>query len=141
MLTDLGFGLVTGLAYGAAGTALMVVGFLVVDLLTPGRLADLIWVQRNRNAALVLASGLLGTGLIVVSAILSSADDFSEGIASTMGYGLLGLVLMAVSFILVDLLTPGRLGEILVDGEPHPAAWVTAAAHFAVAAIVAAAIS
>lgn len=141
MLRDLASGLVTGLAYGGVGIALMVVGFVVVDVLTPGKLRELIWVRRNRNAALVLGSGLAGTALIVVTAILTSEDSFAQGIASTLGYGLLGLLLMAGSFVIVDLLTPGKLGEILVEDEPHAAAWVTAVAHLAVAAIVAAAIS
>jgi len=141
MLADLASGLVTGLAYGGVGAVLMVIGFVVVDLLTPGKLGELIWVRRNRNAALVLASGLAGTALIVVTAILTSEDSFAKGIVSTIGYGLVGLLLMAVSFFVVDLLTPGRLGDILVQDEPHPAAWVTAVAHVAVAAIVAAAIS
>jgi len=141
MLTDLGYGLATGLAYAAVGTVLMVVGFVVVDLLTPGSLRRLVWAERNRNAVIVLCSGLLGTAAVVVTAILTSDDDFGRGIVSTVAYGLLGLLLMAVSFVVVDLLTPGRLGELLMQGEPHPAAWVTACAHLSVAAIVAAAIS
>jgi uncharacterized membrane protein YjfL (UPF0719 family) len=141
MLTDLSYGLATGLAYSAVGTLLMVVGFLAVDLLTPGSLRQLVWAERNRNAVIVLSSGLLGTATIVVTAILTSDDDFGRGIASTVGYGLLGLLLMAASFVVVDLLTPGRLGELLMQPEPHPAAWVTATAHLSMAAIVAAAIS
>jgi uncharacterized membrane protein YjfL (UPF0719 family) len=141
MLTDLGYGLATGLAYAAVGTVLMVVGFVVVDLLTPGSLRQLVWADRNSNAVIVLSSGLIGTAAVVVTAILTSDDDFGRGIVSTVGYGLLGLLLMAVSFVVVDLLTPGRLGELLVQSEPHPAAWVTASAHLSVAAIVAAAIS
>jgi uncharacterized membrane protein YjfL (UPF0719 family) len=141
MLTDLSYGLATGLAYSAVGTLLMVVGFLAVDLLTPGSLRQLVWAERNRNAVIVLSSGLLGTATVVVTAILTSDDDFGRGIASTVGYGLLGLLLMAASFVVVDLLTPGRLGELLMQPEPHPAAWVTATAHLSMAAIVAAAIS
>jgi uncharacterized membrane protein YjfL (UPF0719 family) len=141
MLSDLGYGLATGLAYAAVGTGLMVVGFIAVDLLTPGSLRQLVWAERNRNAVIVLSSGLLGTATVVVTAILTSEDDFGRGIASTVGYGLLGLVLMAVSFVAVDLLTPGRLGELLMQPEPHPAAWVTAIAQVSMAAIVAAAIS
>lgn len=141
MLADLGYGLAAGLAYGLLGTALMALGFLLVDALTPGRLGTLIWTERNRNAALVLASGLLGIGAIVTTAILTSEDGLGPGLASTLGYGVLGLLLMALSFFVVDALTPGRLGAILVDEHPHPAAWVTATSHVAVAAIVAAAIS
>lgn len=137
LITDL---LVT-LAYGGVGVVLMALGYLLVDVATPGRLRELIWVDRNRNAALLLASNLAGVGIIVVAAIVSSEDDFVRGITGAGGYGLLGLVIMAVAFLLLDMLTPGRLGDILVDPEPHPAAWVSAVVHLATSAIVAAAIS
>ena len=141
MLSDLATGLGTGVAYGLAGTVLMILGFLLVEILTPGNLREQIWVERNPNLAVVLGSNLLGIGAIVTSAILSSEDQFGRGIASTFGYGILGLILMALSFVVVDLLTPGKLGALVTDREPHPAAWVTAATHLAIAAITAAAIS
>ncbi|NYT95396.1 DUF350 domain-containing protein [Salinispora sp. H7-4] len=129
------------LAYGVVGIALMGIGYGLVDLATPGRLHQLIWNERNRNAALLLASNLLGVGIIVVAAIAASEDDFVVGLVGAASYGLLGLVIMAAAFLLLDLATPGRLGEILVDPEPHPAVWVTAAIHLAAGAIIAAAIS
>ena len=52
------------LAYGGVGLVLLVLGYVLVDLLTPGKLNDLIFVDRNRNAGMLVASGLLGTGLI-----------------------------------------------------------------------------
>ncbi|WTE91122.1 DUF350 domain-containing protein [Streptomyces sp. NBC_01614] len=55
--------------------------------------------------------------------------------------GVLGLLLMAVAFLVLDLVTPGKLGAIVVDPEPHPAVWVSAACNLAVAAIVAASIA
>jgi len=137
LATDL---LVT-LAYGAVGIALMGLGYALVDLATPGKLRELIWVDRNRNAALVLASNLAGVGIIVVAAIMASDDDFARGIVGAAGYGVIGLLIMAAAFVLLDVLTPGRLGEILVDPQPHPATWVTAVIHVAAGAIIAAAIS
>ena len=55
--------------------------------------------------------------------------------------GVLGLLLMAGAFLVLDLATPGRLGEILVDPRPHPAVWVSAVVHLATGAVIAAAIS
>ncbi|GGR67607.1 DUF350 domain-containing protein [Micromonospora fulviviridis] len=137
LVTDL---LVT-LAYGVVGVALMAVGYVLVDVATPGKLHELIWAERNRNAALLLASNLAGVGIIVVAAIAASADDFALGLVGAAAYGILGLVIMAASFLLLDMATPGRLGEILVDPEPHPAVWVSAVVHLATGAIIAAAIS
>ncbi|WP_262283529.1 DUF350 domain-containing protein [Micromonospora sp. MA102] len=137
LLTDL---LVT-LAYGVVGVALMAIGYVLVDVATPGKLHELIWAERNRNAALLLASNLAGVGIIVVAAIAASADDFALGLVGAAAYGILGLVIMAASFLLLDMATPGKLGEILVDPEPHPAVWVSAVVHLATGAIIAAAIS
>ncbi|GAA4677112.1 DUF350 domain-containing protein [Phytohabitans rumicis] len=141
MLMDLTTDLLVTLAYGAVGIALMGIGYVLVDVATPGRLRELIWVDRNRNAALLLASNLAGVGIIVVAAIMSSDDDFSEGIVDAGAYGLLGLLIMAGAFVLLDMVTPGSLGEILVDPEPHPASWVSGVIHLATGAIIAAAIS
>jgi uncharacterized membrane protein YjfL (UPF0719 family) len=128
------------LAYGGIGLALMALGYALVDLATPGSLRELIWVRRNRNAALVLSSGLLAVGIVVTSAIVASSGSLAAGIASAFGYGLVGLVLMAIAFVVIDLATPGRLGDVLADPEPHPAAWVSAAVHLSMGAIIAAAI-
>ena len=136
LVTDL----LATLAFGAVGVVLMGVGYALVDLTTPGKLHELIWNERNRNAALLLASNLLGVGTIVVAAIVASDDDFALGLVGAAAYGIVGLVIMAAAFLLLDAVTPGRLGELLVDPEPHPAVWVSAAVHLATGAIIAAAI-
>jgi uncharacterized membrane protein YjfL (UPF0719 family) len=136
LVTDL---LVT-LAYGAVGVVLMAIGYVLVDLAAPGKLHELIWTERNRNAALLLSSNLLGVGTIVVAAIVASDDDFTLGLVGAAAYGILGLVIMAAAFVLLDVATPGKLGELLVDPEPHPAVWVSATVHLATGAIIAAAI-
>ncbi|GJF32314.1 hypothetical protein KNE206_50140 [Kitasatospora sp. NE20-6] len=140
-MNDIVHGLGVAAAFGAVGLVLLLLGVGLVDVLTPGKLGRQIWVERNRNAAVVLSSALLGIGGIVFTAIMYTYDEFGKGLAATVTFGLLGLVLMAAAFWLVDLLTPGRLGEVLVDPEPHPAVWVTAACNLSVAAIVAASIA
>ncbi len=140
-MNDIVHGLGAAAAFGGVGVVLLLLGVGLVDLLTPGRLGRQIWVERNRNAAVLLSSALLGIGGIVFTAILYTYEDFGKGLLSTALFGLLGLVLMALAFWAVDLLTPGKLGAILVDPEPHPAVWVSASCNIAVAAIVAAAIA
>jgi uncharacterized membrane protein YjfL (UPF0719 family) len=140
-MTDIVNGLGRATAYGALGVVLLVLGIVLVDVLTPGRLGRLIWEERNRNAAVLLSSALLGIGGIVFTSIWTTYDDFGKGLVSTAAFGLLGLVLMAVAFLVVDLVTPGKLGATLVEPEPHPAVWVTASCNLAVAAIVSASIA
>ncbi|TLQ42492.1 DUF350 domain-containing protein [Streptomyces marianii] len=140
-MTDIVNGLGRATAYGALGVVLLVLGIVLVDVLTPGKLGRLIWEERNRNASVLLSSALLGIGGIVFTSIWTTYDDFAKGLASTAAFGVLGLVLMAVAFLVVDLVTPGKLGATLVEPEPHPAVWVTASCNLAVAAIVSASIA
>ncbi|MEU4142673.1 DUF350 domain-containing protein [Streptomyces parvulus] len=140
-MSDIVNGLGRAAAYGGLGLVLLVLGIVLVDMLTPGKLGRQIWEQRNRNAALVLSSALLGIGGIVFTSIWTTYDDFGKGLVSTAVFGLLGLVMMAVAFLVVDLITPGRLGATLVEEEPHPAVWVTASCNVAVSAVIAASIA
>ncbi|WP_432076006.1 DUF350 domain-containing protein [Streptomyces wuyuanensis] len=140
-MTDIVNGLGRTTAYGALGVVLLILGIVLVDVLTPGKLGRHIWEERNRNAAVLLSSALLGIGGIVFTSIWTTYDDFGKGLVSTAAFGLLGLVLMAVAFLVVDLVTPGKLGATLVEPEPHPAVWVTASCNLAVAAIVSASIA
>ncbi|MEV4000866.1 DUF350 domain-containing protein [Actinomadura sp. NPDC049753] len=133
-------------AYGAVGIALMALGYLVVEVTTPGRLGKQIWTEGNRGAALLLAAKLLGIAAIVTTAIVTSDSDLTDGLVDTAVFGGIGIVLMIVAFFLLDVLTPGKLGATLVDGGGtagaiHPAGWVVAAADLGVAAIVAGAVS
>lgn len=141
-LNDLLFDLVAGLAYGAVGIILMLVGYGIIDLLTPGRLGDVICKDRRKDAGIIVSAAMLGIGLIVTIAIVTAGGDLSHGLAESAGYGLIGIALMAVAFVAIDKVTPGSLGEIIADEHEDPAvAYVTAASLLAVAGIIAAAIS
>ena len=141
LFTDLAGDIAAGLAYCGVGLVLLAVGFFVLDVLIPGELADLIYRERNFNAAVTVASGLLAIGTIVVVAILTSEDALGEGLASTAAFGVLGILLLAIAFKLVDLVTPGDLGDICSDPEHQPAVWITVATQLTLGAVVAAAIS
>ena len=141
-IADLAYDMLAGLLYGAVGIGLMMAGFAVIDLLTPGRLGQALVVERRRDVGIVTASAMLAIGAIVTSAILASGGELDRGLTQTAGYGAVGIVLLGVAFWAVDRLTPGRLGEILTDEHEDPAvAYVTGASLLAVGAIIAAAIS
>src|SRR5258705_3524274 len=72
------------LGYAAIGIVLMGIGAVLVDVATPGSLRHLIWVDRNANAAILLASNLIAVGIIAVTAIVASNGDFLHGIGSTV---------------------------------------------------------
>ncbi|RRS01930.1 DUF350 domain-containing protein [Glycomyces terrestris] len=133
--------LIGAVAYSVVGIVLMVLGYLVTDWLTPGKLGELIWTQRNKNAAILLTSNVIGVGLIVVGAIWASEGGVVRGVVSTFVYGVIGLGAMAVAFLILDLLTPGKLGDILTEDELQPAVWVNASMHVALGGVIAMALS
>jgi uncharacterized membrane protein YjfL (UPF0719 family) len=128
------------LAYCGVGLAMLLLGFVLIDVLTPGRLRDLIFVERNHNAAVLVSTGFLAQGLIVVAAIYASADDVADGLAGTVVYSLIGLVVSTLVFLLVDLLIPGRVRHDLVHDTPNPASWVLGVLRIVVSGIIALAI-
>ena len=132
----------TGVVLSSAGCGLllMVIGYFVVDLLTPGKLHVILWEQKSRNAAVLVASDLAGVAIIVIAAIRASSDDLAAGILSTLVFGILGIILMGVSFVLIGLLTPGKTGDIINSPQMHPEVWVNATAHLGIAGIMAAAL-
>ncbi len=141
-INDLAFDLVAGLAYGVVGIALMLIGYKVIDLLTPGDLGDLLVTHRRRDAGLIVGASTLGIGLIVSVAILASEGDLTRGLAESAGFGAIGIALMGAAFFAIDRVTPGSLGQIVSDEHEDPAlAYVIAAFLLAVAGIIAAAIS
>ncbi|TSI16878.1 DUF350 domain-containing protein [Brevibacterium aurantiacum] len=140
MLAELFLEIGIVLSYAVSGLALMLIGYFVVDLLTPGKLHVILWEQKSRNAAVLVASDLAGVAIIVIAAIRASSDDFLFGIISTLVFGLVGIILMALSFLLIDAFTPGKLGDIVNADQLHPEVWVNATAHVGIAGIMAAAL-
>ena len=138
---DLATELGAGLLYGLVGIVLLALGYRLVDLLTPGHLGRQLCEDRNRNAGVIVAAAMLAIGIIVTSAIIASDGDLEKGLGQSAGFGLVGIALLGVAFVVVDLLTPGKLGEILMGDEHEPMVYVTGAALLSVGGIVAAAIS
>lgn len=133
--------LAAGLLYGTLGIALMMLGYLMIDLLTPGNLGRILLQDRNRDAGIIVSAGLVAVGIIVTAAIWNAEGHLGEGLAQAAGYGLVGIVLMGVAYKVIDILTPGRLGHLVMGEEHQPISYPIGAALLAVGAILAAAIS
>jgi uncharacterized membrane protein YjfL (UPF0719 family) len=128
-------------AYTGVGIALLVLGFYVLDLLTPGHLGRHIYEHRSVNAAVTLAAGFLGQGAIIFATIWTNATSgFGQALLYTVVFGVLGVLLQAVAFVVLDLITPGKLGEHLMQPGFHPASLVSAAVALAVSMIIVASI-
>lgn len=128
--------------YAVLGIVILALGYLALDLLTPGRLGSHIYLERSVNAAIVLSAGFVGLGLIVFTAIWTNGESgFGAALGWSAAFGILGVVLQAAAFRLLDLATPGELSHMVVERELHPAALVAGALQVAVSLVVVASIA
>ena len=137
MLASIGY----AVAYTGVGLALLALGFFALDLLTPGHLGRHIYEHRSSNAAIVLAAGFLGQGAVTFAAIWTNATSgFGTALLYTVVFGVLGILLQVVAFVVLDLLIPGKLGSHVTEVAFHPASLVLSAVQLSVAAIIVASI-
>jgi uncharacterized membrane protein YjfL (UPF0719 family) len=134
-------GVLGTLAYAGVGLTLLTIGYVVLDLITPGNLRHLVFQERNTNAAVVAGANAVALTTIIVTAILESDDLIRVGLVQTVVYGLIGIALQAVAFKIIDIVTPGHLGHIVTDPRPDPASGVVAVFALAMGAVLAASIT
>ncbi len=56
-------------AYALIGVVMFVLAFIVIDVLTPGKLWDEIGVKKNTAAAILMGSVAIALGVIIAAAI------------------------------------------------------------------------
>ncbi|PHX64632.1 MAG: hypothetical protein CK550_08965 [Gemmatimonadetes bacterium] len=56
-------------AFALIGVVMFVLAFVIIDLLTPGKLWDEIGVKKNTAAAILMGSVAIALGIIVAAAI------------------------------------------------------------------------
>ena len=127
------------LAYSGVGLVVLVVGFYVLDLLTPGKLGQLV-MDGNPGAGLLAATGLASLGLIMYFAIHFTGAGW-DGLDDAAVFGLVGVLVQAVGFFVLDLVIPGKLGDHCFNPTLHPAAYVTAGIQVSVALVVCASLT
>lgn len=127
------------LAYSGVGLVVLVVGFVVIDLLTPGKLGALV-MEGNVNASVITATWLLSLGLILWFSIFFTGAGW-RGLDDALVFGAVGVGAQAVGFVVLDALTPGKLGVICQATRLHPAVLVSAAIQIAVALVVCASLT
>ncbi|MFC0452604.1 DUF350 domain-containing protein [Rhodococcus jostii] len=137
----LAVGMLGTLAYFVVGVAVLGVGFAVLDLATPGNLRHQVYVDKNPNAAILLASNHLALAVVVVTAILTSSDGFAQGLADSAVYGLFGVLLQVVALRLMNVLLPGQLVGLVGNPQMCGAAWAVGASLFAIGLVNAAALT
>jgi uncharacterized membrane protein YjfL (UPF0719 family) len=127
------------LAYSGVGLVVLVVGFYVLDLLTPGKLGQLV-MEGNPGAGLLAATGLASLGLIMYFAIHFTGAGW-DGLDDAAVFGLVGVLVQAVGFFVLDMVIPGKLGDHCFSPTLHPAAYVAAGIQVSVALVVCASLT
>ncbi|MCO1657827.1 DUF350 domain-containing protein [Pseudonocardia sp. S2-4] len=137
----LGAGVLATLLYFVVGLGVLGLGFLALDLITPGRLRHQVYTERNPNAAILLGANHLALAIVVVTAIMTSDDALGQGLVDSAVYGALGVVLQAVALRLLDAFVPGHLRAMVGEPRMSGAAWAVGASLVAIGAVNAAALS
>jgi uncharacterized membrane protein YjfL (UPF0719 family) len=130
------------LAYSGVGIGVLVIGFYVLDALTPGQLGALV-AEGNVNAAVLATATLVSLGLVMWFAIFFTGAGW-EHLDDAAVYGAVGVGAQAAGFVALDLVTPGRLAEVCMPGGAHgfrPATAVAAGVQAATALIVCASLT
>jgi len=133
--------LVSTLLYFVVGVVILVLGFAMVDALTPGRLRRQVFVERRPNAVVVTAATDVALTLVIVSAIVASSDQLGQGLVDTVVYGLVGVALQGVALVVLEAVVPGHYRNIIDAERFHPASIAAAVILLAVGGINAAALS
>jgi uncharacterized membrane protein YjfL (UPF0719 family) len=135
-------GVVATLLYFAVGVVVLLVGFLMIDILTPGSLRREVFVDRRPNAVVIASATFAAIATVIVAAILTSSDELAQGLLDVVVYGVIGVVLQAIALILLDAVVPGRrLQDHIEDPGLHPAVFATATILLTVGAITAASLT
>ncbi|MEV5407409.1 DUF350 domain-containing protein [Thermopolyspora sp. NPDC052614] len=127
-------------AYAILGVLLLIAGFYVIDLVTPGKLSALLRTERNPNATLVAASGIAGIGLIVAASIWSSGGALRDGLLATLVYGLVGIAAQTIGMIAFDKVAGISVRELTREQKLQPAAILLAVTHLVIGLITAVAV-
>ncbi|AGN20220.1 DUF350 domain-containing protein [Corynebacterium glutamicum] len=119
-------GVIGTLSYFVLATVILVVGFVILDLITPGKLHELVFVHHLPNAAVITVAQQVSIGIIVVTAVLTSSDILSEGLLETAVFGALGLVIQVVVMAVLEAVIPGRFRDLVEDPKLRSGAVVAA---------------
>ncbi|OBH79803.1 hypothetical protein A5681_05380 [Mycobacterium scrofulaceum] len=134
-------GVVAVVLYFAVGVVVLIAGFLMVDVLTPGNLRQLVFIDKRPNAVVLASAMYVALAIVIISAIASSYSQLGQGLVGVAVYGLVGVLLQGGALLILQIAVPGKFREHVDEPELHPAAFATATMLVAVGGVIAAAIS
>jgi uncharacterized membrane protein YjfL (UPF0719 family) len=132
---------IAAILYFIVGVVVLAAGFVMADVLTPGNLRHMVFVERRPNAVAVACGMYAALAIVVIAAIVASSDQLGQGLVDAAVYGLVGVVLQGLALVVLEMAVPGRFRDLIADERLHPAAIATAVTLIAVGGVTAAALS
>lgn len=99
-------GAVATILYFAVGMAVLLVGFCAVDLLNPGKLRQLVFIDRRPNAVVIAGAMYIALTMVIITTIANSYSQLGQGLVGVAVYGLMGVILLGVALLAMRLLIP-----------------------------------
>ena len=127
--------------YFVVGALVLAAGFGLMDLLTPGNLRHLVFVEYRPNAVAVASGMYAAVAIVVFSAIVASSNELGQGLLDAAVYGIVGVLLQGVALVVLEVAVPGRFRDLIEADRLHPSAIATAVVLLAVGGVNAAALS
>ncbi len=134
-------GVIATILYFLVGSAVLIAGFLMVDLLTPGNFRRLVFIDRRPNAVVLACAMYAALATVIIAAIYTSSSQLAQGLLGVAVYGIVGVVMQGIALVILEIAVPGRFHDHVNQPELHPAAFATAAMLLAVGGVIAAALS
>lgn len=134
-------GAVATILYFGVGMAVLLVGFYAVDVLTPGKLRQLVFIDRRPNAVVVAGAMYIALTVVIITAIVNSYSQLGQGLLGVAVYGLMGVILLGFALLTMHLLIPGSFHEHIDEPELHPGSFAVALILLAVGGVTAAAVA
>ena len=116
----LGQGVISTLAYFVLSMTIFGIGFIVQDLLTPGKFRKQVFVDNLPNACVLAGSQAIAIGIVLAAAISTSPADLVAGLIATAVYGTVGLVLQTIFLVLLEWLNPEKFRYVVEDTKLRP---------------------
>ena len=110
-------GALATILYFLVGTAVLILGFVVVDVLTPGKLRQLVFIDRRPNAVMLACANYIALAAVIISAITNSYSKLGQGLVGVAVYGLIGVVLQGVAILSMHFVIPGDFHEHIDEPE------------------------
>ncbi|WP_197374519.1 DUF350 domain-containing protein [Mycolicibacterium baixiangningiae] len=132
---------VAAILYFVVGALVLAAGFGLVDLLTPGNLRRLVFVESRPNAVVVASGMYAALAIVVATAIVASSSELAQGLVDAAVYGIVGVLLQGVALVVLEVVVPGRFRDLIEAERLHASAIATAVVLLAVGGVNAAALS